>query len=836
MSGWTRRLLYVLVAVVLIALIAGLILLPRSARASFPQIEGEIRLEGLDGPVDIYRDKAGIPHIFASTEHDLYFAQGYVHAQDRFWQMDFQRHASSGRLSEMLGNATLDTDVFLRTLGWERIAREELKSLDAQTLATLEAYAEGVNAYLAERSGSELSLEYLFLALLNRNYQPAPWEPLNTVSWAKAMAWDLKANMEAEIQRAQLLQSFSRQQIAELFPAYPDEHPVVVPDFEMAATAGGARLTSVDYAELAGPLALSAERFAALDALLGSFPEAGLGSNSWVVSGELTASGAPLLANDPHLSASMPSIWYQNGLHCMPKSADCNVEVSGVSFVGAPGVIIGHNARIAWSFTNVGPDVMDLFIIKVNPENPNQYELNGEWVDMEVVEEEIVVAGRDPVLLSARLTSFGPIISDSYGSLLEFETQAGIELPESYAIALRWTALEPSYILRAVLKINRAQNWEEFREATREFSVPSQNLLYADVDGNIGYQMPGNIPIRAAGDGRYPAPGWTDDYAWLGYIPFEELPYVYNPPSGYIVTANNAVVSGDYPYFIADAWDYGYRAQRIVDMVESIGGGFDVQIFEAMQADNLNLGALEVLPYLLQVDFEDQKLVDMRELLADWDGQQSADSAPSALFNAFWKQLLAATFHDQLPEEDWPEGNSRWFAVMENLLQEADSIWWDDQRSAEVEGRDEIIATAFAAAVEELEKELGADPAKWAWGDLHTITFRHQVMGNFPIINLLFDRGPYALAGGSAIVNANNWDTSSGTYAVESLPSKRSIMDLADWQNSLQIHTTGQSGHAYHPHYADMAPTWAVVDSLPMHWELTAIQADAEGHLRLLPE
>jgi penicillin amidase len=838
MSRWIRRIILALVGLVALLVLAVAIYLPIAARASFPQIDGDVQVAGLDGRVDVYRDAAGIPHIYASTEHDLFLAQGYVQAQDRFWQMDFQRHVSAGSLSELMGSATLDTDLFLRTLGWERVAREELEALDAGSLSMLEAFSEGVNAYLAERQGAELSFEYLFLNLVNSGYEPEPWEPLDTLTWAKAMAWDLRDNMSDEIQRSILLASMDAERIAELYPDYPQSHPVIVE--QLPAAGGESSVAPGVDAGLNAPLLpdfqRAGERMAALDLLLGGLPEAELGSNSWVVSGELSASGAPLMANDPHLEQSMPSIWYQVGLHCTPVGPDCGYEAVGVAFASAPGVIIGHNDRIAWGFTNAGADVMDLYIIKLNPADPNQYEMNGEWVDMQIVEENVQVGGGESVLMPVRVTEFGPIISETYGALDAFDEGVGIELPEDYAVALRWTALEPGTTFQAVLQFARAQNWDEFREAASLFVVPSQNLLYADVEGNIGYQMPGWIPIRAAGDGRYPVPGWTDEYAWQGYIPFEEMPYAFNPASGYIVTANNAIVGLDYPYQLVDTWDYGYRAQRILELIGSANGPLDTADYQAIHMDALNLGALEIIPALRQVDLEDEGLQAARAQLGDWDGQQSVDSAPAALFNAFWQQLLAMTFRDELPEDYWPGGGSRWYIVVANLLAEPDNAWWDDLSTAAIEDRDAVLQAAFAAGVEELEASQGSDAAEWRWGGLHTITFQHQVMSDFPLgIAKLFNRGPFEVPGGPSIVNATGWDAASGDYTVTSIPSKRSIFDLSDWEQSLQIIATGNSGHAYHPHNADMAPVWAVGEYLPMHWERSVIEAEAEGHLILAP-
>jgi penicillin amidase len=544
----------------------------------------------------------------------------------------------------------------------------------------------------------------------------------------------------------------------------------------------------------------------------------------------------PLFANDPHLGASIPSIWYQVGLHCMPKTDACPFEAVGVSFVGVPGIVLGHNDRIAWGFTNVGPDVMDLFIVKVNPDDPNQYEMDGEWVDMEVITEDIVVAGGENISLPVRITEFGPIVSDTYGDLAGFNETSGMELPENYAIALKWTALEPGSTFQSLFKMNRAQNFEEFREAAREFVVPSQNLLYADVDGNIGYQMPGYVPLRANGDGLYPAPGWTQDYAWTGYIPFDELPYAYNPPSGYIVTANNAVVGADYPYRISDNWDYGFRAQRILDLIENAPGPIDAEYYKQMQGDNLNLGALPIAATLSEIDMGDAQLNEMRDLLVNWDGRQDFDSAGGALFIPFWKHLLADTFNDDLPEAYWPNAGSGsvWYVVVDNLLDNPDSHWWDNATTLEVETRDDIMRQALAEGVEEVQGKLGNDPADWAWGDLHSITFIHDVMSSFPLVDKLFNRGPYSLSGGNSIVNATSWG-GDPDYSAGSTPSKRTIIDLANFDDSFQISTVGQSGHANHANYADMAPLWSTVQYLPMHWSFDAVQAAAEYHLQLLP-
>ena len=836
-----RRFLYVVLGLLVILALLLLVVFFVLPRSSFPKTEGEIRLTGLVGPVDVYRDENGIPHIYASSTQDLFFAQGYVHAQDRFWQMDFWRHIGGGRLSEMFGSATVETDMFLRTLGFEEIVAREIQQLDGETRIALESYASGVNAFLADHQGSSLSLEYVILKLINADYVPEPWQIQHTLTWAKMMAWDLGGNMDTEIRRAVLAESLSPEQLQEIFPAYPADHPVILPGFSLDGSQADESNQLASLPGLVPALSDILSKTASLDAIQG-FRFEGVGSNNWVIGGERTSSGKPLLANDMHLAVQLPAIWYENSLHCAPKGPDCPYEVTGFSFASAPGVVVGFNERIAWGVTNVGPDVQDLFVEKINPANPNQYEYQGQWVDMHLQTETIHVAGGDSLELVIRRTQHGPIISDTYGSLEDFDPtqamqKAAADTPAAYAIALRWTALDPSFTYSSVLKINRAGNFSEFREALSYWDVPSQNFVYADVDGNIGYQTPGKIPIRAAGEGTWLVPGWTGEYEWVDTIPFDELPYTYNPPEGYIVTANNAVVGADYPYLLTTGWDFGYRAKRIVEMIEDAPGPIDLEYIAKMHGDNNNLNAAVLLPVLFELRLEDSRLEQARAILKDWDHQQHMDSPAAAIFEVFWKNLLQRTFDDDLPEEVRASGSSLWFEVVRGLVDQPDSDWWDDKGSPAIEQRDDIFLHSFAAAIAELEGLQGQDPDRWNWGDLHTVSFRVGGLGESgnPLVEILFNRGPFRTSGGASIVNATGWDASKEGYQVRSLPSQRMIVDLADLSRSLGIHTTGQSGHAYHPNYIDMVERWASIQYHPMLWERSQVEAGAVKHLRLLP-
>ncbi|MBN1148700.1 MAG: penicillin acylase family protein [Anaerolineales bacterium] len=836
MSRTIFRILFGLLVFLLVASILLAAFGLYSVRRSFPQVEGEIRLAGLDSPVEVYRDDFGVPHIFAASSHDLFFVQGYVHAQDRFWQMDFWRHIGSGRLAEMFGESQLETDQFLRTLGWARVVQKELETIDADHLAVLQAYADGVNAYLADHEGSAISLEYAILKLLNPEYRPEPWQPLHTLTWGKVMAWDLGDNMDSEIARAALLKTLTPEQVAELYPPYPAGHPYIVPGFQpggsLSQLPSASALTT--YSDFEAALASISKKVAGLEKLLGP-SEKGIGSNNWSISGDLTATGLPILANDTHLGEQMPSIWYEVGLYCTQVSAECPYRVVGFSFAGVPGVVIGHNERIAWGVTNLGPDVQDLYIEKINPDNPNQYEVDGEWVDMELVQESIQVAGGETVQLPVHYTRHGPIISETYGGVEDFEQSPALEFPGRYAVALRWTALEPTELVRAIIGFDKAQNWEEFRQAARYFHIAAQNVVYADLDGNIGYQATGLIPMRADGDGLLPVRGWVDDYEWTGYIPFEELPFEFNPARGYVVSANNAVVDDTYPYLISREWDYGSRARRIVDLIENAPGPIDVAYVQKIHADNHNLIAEALTPMLLQIPLGDAHLEAARAILDGWDYQDHMDSAPSALFNVFWKYLLRNTFGDDLPEDYYPAGGSRYFEVMRKLAGQPNSPWWDNQNTPEVEDRDQILHSSFQAAVDELEATLGKKPESWAWGDLHMLTLHNQSLGYSGVapIEALFNRGPFRVSGGSGIVNAT-W-CHPDDYQVYGLPSQRMVVDLSDMKNSWTIHTTGQSGHAYHPNYVNMTDLWRAIQYHRMLWAPDQAESGIQARLRLAP-
>ncbi len=821
-----------------------------TVRRSFPQTTGEIRLAGLSAPVEVLRDERGIPQLYADSAADLFYAQGYVHAQDRFYEMDFRRHITAGRLAEMFGASQVDTDKFLRISGWRHVAEQELPLLDERTRAMLQSYADGVNAYLADHSGSSASLEYAVLALQNPAYEIEPWTPVDSLAWLKAMAWDLRGNMEDEIARAVISSRVGLARTAQLFPPYPyDRHRPIVDvgnvvdgvfdqDAPVRAAAAAALLPRVPTGSL-GALRAAGKAIASTDSVLGP-AGTGIGSNSWAVGAEHTVTGKPLLANDPHLAAMMPSIWYQMGLHCRTVSADCPYDVAGYTFSGLPGVVIGHNGQIAWGFTNLGPDVTDLYLEKLDGDS---YLVGDTRKPLQTRTEVIKVAGGEDVTITVRSTEHGPLVSDADSTLAEVgrDAPAGRAAPPrgtGYAVALRWTALQPGRTMDAVALLNTAQTWEQFRAAAALFEVPAQNLLYASRDGHIGYQAPGKIPIRSGYDGKYPAHGWDPAQDWTGYIPFQALPNVLDPQEGWIVTANQAAIHPGYAYFLTDDWSYGARSQRIVDLLQQAvdRGPVTADMMRAIQFDAWNENAAFLVPRIAGAPV-DGLAAEGLKLLDGWDFTQPADSAAAAYFNVFWKNLLERTFDTQLPADHRADGGDRWFTVVRNLWDSPQDAWWDDARTADkVETRDDAVAAALEAAADELAGLQGADPARWRWGSLHTLLVQNQSLGTsgVSLVERIFNRGPIETSGGDSIVNATGWTAYEG-YEVDWVPSMRMVVDLADLDRSSWVNLTGNSGHAYHRNYVDQLDAWASGQTFPFPFSRAAVDAATTDRLTLRP-
>jgi penicillin amidase len=892
-----RLLVLVLVMAIIGGIAYGAYWSISTVRASLPQTAGSITLDGLSGPVDVKRDSYGIPQIYASSDADLFMAQGYVQAQDRFYEMDVRRHMTAGRLSEMFGKSSVKDDEFLRTLGWDRVAQKEYDTtLSASTKKYLQAYAKGVNAYLQGKDGKDISLEYAALGFEN-DYKPEKWTPVDSVAWLKAMAWDLRGNMKDEIDRALMTSRLGPQQIADLYPDYPysRNQPIVTEgeyDEYTKTFNGGDSSSSSSTSGTTGSSSSSSgsaltSQLAGLSNVLDDLPTAvgvngqGIGSNSWVVAGKNTITGKPLLANDPHLEASLPSVWYQMGLHCRTVSSKCQYDVSGYTFAGMPGVVIGHNQDIAWGMTNSGVDVTDLYLEKLSGDG---YLSDGTTKPFTTRTETIKVAGGASKKIVVRETDNGPLVSDRDDELVKVGKKATVDTAapdrgDGYGISLRWTAEDPGTTMDAVFAIDKASDWSEFRSASAKFDVPSQNLVYADTKNNIGYTLPGKIPVRGKGDGSLPVPGWDSKYDWTGYIPQAALPYEYNPKRGYIVTANQAVIDKDkYPYTLTTDWGYGTRSQRITDLIQSKidgGGKISTDDMRQMQLDDSSEIAKLLVPKLLKIDEPDPDVREAQKLLEGWDYTQDADSAAAAYFNSVWRNILKLAFGNKLPKElrvegqclyvtpvdttgpadedtqkvrecgerdadaAQPDGGDRWFEVVRKLMDDPTNDWWKTPKSGNRPGAsnmNQLFKRAMIDARWELTAKLGKDIDTWSWGRLHRLFLKNQTLGTEgpAIVQYVLNRGPWKLSGGEATVNATGWNAAGG-YGVVWVPSMRMVVNLDDFDKSKWINLTGASGHAFSAHYTDQTGKWVNGELLPWSFSSKAVDGSTSDTLVLKP-
>lgn len=838
--------------------------------AGQPQLTGTVSASGLGADARVSRDANGITQITAATPHDLFFAQGWVHASERLWQMEVWRRAGAGRLAEILGDAALAQDKFIRTLNWRGAAERDYAALSDDTKAALQAYSDGVNAYVNGHPGPlgaafELIAVQYGLGDAAGGYRPEPWTPVDTLTFAKVEAWGLGGNMDTEIFRMLEDARLGTTAVDELFPAYPPDRPVIASPAQTgsgSASAGASGRTPAvattpvvtaedaaawtEIAKVAGGVGASV----GLTASRTMVGMAGIGSNNWVVNGTYTASGKPMLANDPHLGFNMPSIWYVNGLHCAEVSAACPFNVVGVTFPGTPGVVAGHNARISWGVTNVNPDVQDLVMEQADPADPAKYVTASGAQPFTVRTETFRVAGGSDVSITVRETAHGPIINDIDPHL------AG----SSTLLALRWTATAlPDRVLEAFLHVDTASNWNEFRDALRVFGAPSQNFVYADVDGNIGYQMPGVVPVRTdpADHGARPVPGWDGQHEWTSFIPFDNLPSVYNPPSGRIVTANNPVDGGS--LFLGAEYDRGDRAARITTLLDAAKGTVTAQTMRAIQGDTTPLRGLRVADALRAMN-PTPTTADGRAVLAAilaWDGTCPLASVGCSAFSVLEYTAERAVLDDDLGAWARDYVGSDWANdLLPTLLGTPDglaSAWWGSRQSGRPADAAAVTATALDAAGAMLRHDLG-DPASWQWGRFHQITFGEATLGSAGIgpLDWYFNAGPMPVAGANGAPDNVSYSWS-GAYpdpadasapvstALRDLfsatdgPSMRAIYDMADLDASRIVTTTGQSGVAFSTHNTDFIPKWLANQTVPLPFSPDAIERATAATLVLTP-
>jgi penicillin amidase len=773
------------------------------AKTALRPTDGELQAAGLEGEVEIITDNYGVPHVFASSRNDAYFAQGYLHATERLFQVDLTRRVAQGRLAELLGEPVLPLDRFFRTIGLGRSAKEGAPKMDQTSRRVGEAYHRGFTFGV---SSQPKPVEYQILALEPDFPEDFEEAAETTFAIGLLMAFNLSPNWEFELIRMWLAQAVGPERARQLAPFVSTVAPGEIP---ATPDVGGLVKTLTDIAAEAGKVP-------------------GIGSNNWVVSGDKTTTGKPILANDPHLKISMPGIWTEMHLSCP------DMNVTGVSLPGVAGIIIGHNDRIAWGFTNTGSDIVDLYVERLSDDR-SQYEYEGEWHPTTKVTEEIVVRhAEEPVPHEVTITRHGPLLD----SFLEGTINPVVrEDVITEALAFRWIHHDVPISQESIEEINLASDFQGFRAAASKWPSAGQNMVFADVEGNIGYQYTGTVPARSKPNPGAPVPGWNSEHEWNGTIPFDELPTTFNPESGFIATANNRVVGLDYPHYLTNDWEPPYRIDRITQML-STKDRFTIDDIGAMQYDTYSGIAAEILPILKEVKTNGEAKLAF-EVLEGWDLQMSVDSSAASLFVIWITKVAEELFAGKVGAETYSHWftNRSWtllwaYESVRDILKNPESYWLggDDTIAA----RDGLVEKTLRSAMADLTERFGVDPSGWAWGKLHTIWFRHPLAGAMPPLDELLSVGPFGAPGADDTVNRGVFNPEEN-YQSSGIASYRQIIDLSDFDHSRSIITSGTSGNPASPHYSDQSEKWVAGSYHPMLFSRGAIEAAAEGTLKLLP-
>ena len=800
-------------------LTSGFIPPPHKSGKSSPQYDGIIYLTGLSDSVTVYSDERGMPHIYANNEHDLYLAVGYISARERLWQMDLIRRGAYGRLSEIFGKSFLQADIFSRCLRIDEKSKLILKNEDPEIVACLQAYADGVNAFI-NSAGRKLPLEFKLLS-----YTPEPWSLEDILSIIGLMGWSLDAgNLTAELFIYQLARKVGSEKAFSLIPDWKTVTNIAYPDFEINDTL----------------ISLTRSIVASFDQIIKLGVTAFSGSNNWAVAGNRSETGKPLLSNDMHLSLGAPGIWIQ-----MHQVIPGKLNVTGVVIPGEPFIVAGHNDKIAWGMTNLRVDAVDLYAERINPENRNQYFLNGDWKEINGKAEIIRIKGGKNDTVNIRFTHRGPIISGLINldnipkkiKWLGYDYLTGLKSVEDISLSMRWSGFDSSDEVRTIYLLNRADGWDDFRSGLRTFRSISQNFVYADTEGNIGLQTGGGIPVRE-GNGIMIMSGETDEYDWTGYVPFEQLPNSFNPENGEVSSANNKTVTDDYPYFISHSFDVPYRINRIRQMLDE-KEIFSTEYFKRMVTDQHSDLARLITPYILRLNDNQDTLTSSETLalnaLSVWDYDMNPGlAAPTILEffrNSFKRNLLADEMGD-LYDQLWDICGE--FYVY-RILKERPDEWVDNVNTAKVETIDDIVMQSFRDAILSLIKKYGKDPGNWEWGKIHTVTFTHP-LGSVRILGSLFNLNSKKFPiGGSDHTVCPYFDFKPGFEALYGA-SMRYIFNTADWDESYSVIPGGTSGVPGNEFYLSQVKTYLDGKFYKDHFSDNAVKTSARYTLILKQE
>ncbi|MCP4319987.1 MAG: penicillin acylase family protein [Hyphomicrobiales bacterium] len=810
------RFIFVAVPLIILAAGAGYLWLARS----LPPASGTMQISGLSDVVTIARDKNGVPHISGSTVEDVFAGLGFAHAQDRQWQMEVVRIAAQGRLSELFGDQTVDSDIWLRSMGFYEASKASYELLPDDAKRAVDAYSHGVNAWMTRENrsfASKLPPEFVIL-----NHTPEAWEPAHALSVLRMMSVTLGKNASEEVKRLAFARlGFSSQDIGELMPHLPGETAPALPDL-------------TDLLELnTGPLQVSEAGEAKNTVLLPPGDQNHKGaSNNWVLSGSRTETGKPILANDPHLSLSAPSLWYL--VHMKVEGGDGTSNYVGATTPGSPLILLGRGDHLAWGFTNTGSDVQDIFVEKINPDNADEYLTPDGWKAFDSREETIRIRGGDERKFTLRRTRHGPVLPDSYLDI-------GRYLPDGTVASLQWVALLPDDLtLDAGIEALKQTTVEGFQEAMRNYATPMQSMVIADTSGNIGLIAPGRVPVRDPANavmGRAPVPGWEATYDWTGYIPFEVLPRQNNPAIGAIGTANTKIVGPDYPYFLTLDWDEPWRQQRVNELIIDNTTPQTTQMTREAQADVMSLAFATVGPKMIAL-FEGRDDVDEEALgtLKAFDYRMVRDSRAPLVFMAWFREAMIGIFSDDLgPAFD------AWFKARVNVMDavldgKTQRDWCDDRSTPGGESCADILAGSLRRAVADLEQRYGEDRSSWRWGVAHKSAGAHSPFTNIPFLKSIFDvqvesaGGPFTLDRGRT-----DLDEADAPFINRSGSSYRGIYDFSDLEKSTFIQTTGQSGNPFSKHYRDFALPWSNVEGITIPTDPAVYEPDVVGTWQLAP-
>jgi penicillin G amidase len=752
-------------AIVVTAALAGWFWL----QTSLPRTSGSVHLDGIKAQVSIVRDENGIPHILAESDNDGYFALGYVHAQDRFWQMETMRRFGAGRLSEIMGEATLGTDKWMRTLGLYHLAEDQAEALDPPIRQALQSYADGVNSWLNTKFGLP-GLEFAGF-----RYTPDPWKAADSLVWGKIMATRLAGNFRTEILRSLIAKRIPPERVGELWPTDPEDAPVTVSDLPAALSENVLRgLASLSPWPVGHPTGAS---------------------NFWAIGPEKTDTEGAFMANDPHLGFSAPIMWY------LAKIKTPHLKVMGATVPGVPFHVLGTNTDIAWGVTSTQADSEDLFIEKLSSRDSSRYQKVEGDTEFDVRHEVITIKGQEDFELTVRATHHGPVISD-------LRADARRLGDDGHVVALSATYLQENDLTSgAFYHLNRAKNWPEFEKGLRDVDGPVLNFVYADSAGNIGFRTAGKIPLRGQGSGVVPSPGWLGRTDWQGYVPFNEMPSQFNPPAALVVNANNRVIAKDASHFITHNWAARYRAERILQRLNG-DGEISLETMQSVQNDTLSLMAKDLLPKLLELassnSDEDGPVI---ALLRKWNGVMARDRIAPLIFSTWVLELNKLIYGDELAELTPSYLTLR--PQFLNAVLFSRPHWCDDVNTSETETCADLVTKALAITISQLTEKYGENRENWLWGNAHRATFSHQVLSRIPLLNRLADIS-IASDGGNYTVNrgATRVNNTKAPFAHIHGPGFRAVYDLADINRSKFMIATGQSGNPLSAHYADLLTRW----------------------------